>query len=335
MGNNNLNKTIIITTVSVFSITFWKSYWITMRPYLTFISGAAGLVGMAFIPDPDFVRTALAFIPLFLSYGFGQALTDCFQTDTDAISSPYRPLVKGLISVKQVLIVSLLGLLISISIMAYLNVVLIALGLPVVLGLLSYTKLKRTWWGGPPWNSWIVAMLPVMGRFTESGDISSSPLFYYPYFTTPFILSLGAVFAGYANFVVMGYFKDISADRQTGYNTFPVVFGWKAAAIYSDIAAIVAALSAGLAIALLDGYSFISIAVYLAAFSINFYAQIKIHQIKDERLAHKPIGNVVRAFILYCMSIVISLKTGWLLSLLLYYALFEISLRLRPERTQV
>ena len=36
---------------------------------------------------------------------------------------------------------------------------------------------------------------------------------------------MAATFFGYANFVLAGYFKDIEADRATGYRTFPVVFG--------------------------------------------------------------------------------------------------------------
>ena len=39
----------------------------------------------------------LAFVPFFLGYGFGQAFTDSSQTDTDSISSPYRPVIQGLI----------------------------------------------------------------------------------------------------------------------------------------------------------------------------------------------------------------------------------------------
>jgi hypothetical protein len=35
------------------------------------------------------ILTSLAFFPFLLSYGLGQALTDCFQMDTDRISSPY------------------------------------------------------------------------------------------------------------------------------------------------------------------------------------------------------------------------------------------------------
>jgi len=58
----------------------------------------AGLVGLAFAPDLPPGRVLLAFVPLFLSYGFGQALTDCFQIDTDAVSAPYRPLVRGIVS---------------------------------------------------------------------------------------------------------------------------------------------------------------------------------------------------------------------------------------------
>jgi len=142
---------------------FLKSYVITMRPYLLFISGAAGMVGVAFVPDPPFARVLLAFVPLFLSYGLGQALTDCFQTDTDAVSSPYRPLIRGVVSKTQVFWVSLTGLTAVVLILAYLNPRILLLGLLAVLGLLTYTWFKRRWWGGPPWNSWIVAILPVMG----------------------------------------------------------------------------------------------------------------------------------------------------------------------------
>ena len=106
---------------SILSSAFWRAYWLTMRPYLIFVSGAAGLVGLSFIRSADPVYTLIAFIPLFLSYGLGQALTDCFQTDTDAISSPYRPLVRGIISKSQVLAVSLAGLTASVLILIYLN----------------------------------------------------------------------------------------------------------------------------------------------------------------------------------------------------------------------
>ena len=32
------------------SIAFWKGYWLTLRPYLFFVSGASGLTGLALAP---------------------------------------------------------------------------------------------------------------------------------------------------------------------------------------------------------------------------------------------------------------------------------------------
>ena len=88
-----------------FSAAFARAYWITLRPYLFFISGVSGAVGLAIYPNETTLNLVLAFAGFFFSYGLGQALTDVFQTDTDAISSPYRPLTQGIIAKRQVLIV--------------------------------------------------------------------------------------------------------------------------------------------------------------------------------------------------------------------------------------
>lgn len=320
---------------SLLSVTFWKSFWTTMRPYLIFVSGAAGLVGLAFIEAPEITRVGLAFIPLFISYGLGQALTDCFQMDTDAISSPYRPLVRGIISRKQVLALSLVGLTAGIVILGYLNPIILIFGTLAVLGLLTYTTLKRTWWGGPPWNSWIVALLPIMGRLVDRqygiGDI----LRVEDSYSLAFLSAVLAIFFGYANFVVMGYFKDISADRKTGYNTFPVVFGWQPAAVYSDVTALLAALFTGIAIFLIGNFNIVAVTIFAIALVLSFYAQIKIHRTRDESKTHGPIANVVRTFILFCAAMIVALKTDWIIFIVIFYSLFELNLRFRPEKTQV
>ena len=153
----------------------------------------------------------LAFIPVFLAYGLGQALTDCFQTDTDRISAPYRPLSRGVIAVRPVLIISLGGLVLLSGILIYLNLWNAVLCLLSIIGLATYTIIKkRYWFGGPFYNAWIVALLPVMGYLSISGEsllaISSENL----------ILLLLLSFFSYANFVLIGYLKDISADREDG-----------------------------------------------------------------------------------------------------------------------
>jgi len=314
---------------------FWLAFLVTMRPYLIFVSGTAGLVGLAFIPRAPLSRLTMAFIPLLLSYGLGQALTDCFQTDTDALSSPYRPLVKGVVSRRQILAVSLTGLGLGVIILALLNPVLLAFGLLAVLGLLTYTILKRTWWGGPPWNSWIVALLPIMGRLVEKGASVGTTLGPRAPLAGPFWLAVAAVFFGYANFVVMGYFKDISADRATGYRTFPVVFGWQRNAVYSDILAAAAALATGAALLALPRLTIAGAVSYFAGFSLNIAAQVRIHRHRDENAAHGPIAGVVRSFILYGLALVLTLQPGWTAFAVAFCALFEVVLKARPEERQV
>ena len=106
-----------------------------MRPYLLFVSGVTGICGMSYIDELSLSKSILIFLASFLSYGFGQALTDCFQTDTDSISSPYRPLTQGRISKTQVLIVSIIGLVLCISVFTFYNPVNLLLGILSGVGL--------------------------------------------------------------------------------------------------------------------------------------------------------------------------------------------------------
>jgi geranylgeranylglycerol-phosphate geranylgeranyltransferase len=312
---------------------FLRAYVVTMRPYLLFVSGAAGVVGLSFAPAMPWPRAAAAFVALFLSYGFGQALTDCFQTDTDSLSAPYRPLVRGVITRRQVLTVSFAGLTIVVLVLCVLNPWILVPGAAAVVGLLTYTSLKRTWWGGPPWNSWIVALLPVMGWLCAGG----SPAALWALVTGAprvFLAAVLAVFFGYANFVVMGYFKDISADRKTGYRTFPVVFGWQAAAVYGDVTA---ALSAGLAVLVVTrlGAGPWGLAFLTAGIALHVLAQVSVHRASDERAVGAPIAHGVRALVLYCAAISASNHVAWVPALAVFYVLFELALRVRPQEAQV
>jgi 4-hydroxybenzoate polyprenyltransferase len=322
------------TRYPIFSPGFLRAYAVTMRPYLLFVSGAAGAVGLSFIESPSFSRVVPAFVALFFSYGLGQALTDCFQTDTDSLSAPYRPLVRGVVSRTQVLRVSLVGLTATVIVLAALSPRILVAGALAVVGLLTYTYFKRRWWGGPPWNAWIVALLPVMGRLVDR-DIGVADLVR---FGSPrslaFALSVIAVFFGYANFVVMGYFKDISADRSTGYNTFPVAFGWAANALYGDVTALIAAGLSVWVVALLGG-GVAGWAVLVAAAALQGHAQVGVHRVRDEAAVGGYIANGVRALILYCLAMSVTAQPAWIGPAGVFYILFELALRLRPESGQV
>jgi 4-hydroxybenzoate polyprenyltransferase len=309
-----------------------------MRPYLLFVSAAAGMAGFADASPVAFVRTAAAFVVFFLSYGFGQALTDCFQMDTDAISSPYRPLVRGMVKREQVLAVSLAGLGLCCLVLFLLNPWSAILGLICTAGLATYTPFKRMWWAGPWYNAWIVALLPCMGKLAaEGGGFGLHGLFGQG----RLIFVTAGVFFSYANFVLMGYFKDVSADRASGYNTAVVAFGWKKAAKASDLLALVSLASSVWAlhpaqwILPVRANEWMPIAFFLGAAAVLVSAQVGIHSSHTEREAHGPIANVVRGFLLLRLSETACLQPEWTVPATAFYAAFEWTLSIRPERSQI
>jgi geranylgeranylglycerol-phosphate geranylgeranyltransferase len=313
----------------VYSLQFWRDYFIQMRPYLLFISGIAGASGMAISANETTPQWKLvfAFVPFFLGYGFGQALTDCFQTDTDKLSAPYRPLSKGTISIRAVLFVSLTGLTLSGILLLLLHPLSLWLCLLSVFGLATYSYIKKNFsLAGPFYNAWIVALLPIMGYFTSLPAAVKTA-------NTALYLSAALSFFSYANFVLMGYLKDIEADRATGYKTFPVIFGWNKTIFFGDILALIT-----LSLFWIPG----SKNNYELIFGIGGSAAIVFGQIyahlskqKDEKGALFPILSTVRCFILLHLAKVTQFQPEWWMYAALFYILFEITLYMRPSRYQV
>jgi 4-hydroxybenzoate polyprenyltransferase len=319
---------------SIGSVRFLKAYLVTMRPYLLFLSGITGVVGLSFAPDVPIVRQLCISVASFLAYGFGQALTDCFQIDTDRISSPYRPLTQGRITPAQVLVVSIAGLIACISIMALCNPLNLLLGTMAGFGLATYTPFKRRWWGGPWYNAWIVGVLFLMG-FTagsRSGNSVLSPALGW---------TLIVVVAGYANFVLSGYFKDIEADRQSHYHTLPVVFGRAVASWTSDGLALIAATGIWLARTTIDPSldlnfaNVVSWMMILAAIATSVRAQFALHRVRTDAEAHTPIGLVVHTYILGLAGIAAAAHPAWAATLIGFYGLFVVTLNARPSRSQI
>ena len=312
----------------VYSANFWKAYLIQMRPYLLFVSGIAGASGIAMGASGEVaeLKIVLAFIPFFLGYGFGQALTDCFQTDTDRLSAPYRPLSRGELSVKAVGTISISGLLFCAFLLLYLDLISFLLSILAVFGLSTYSYIKkRIWWGGPFYNAWIVALLPLMGYFAVSAGNPFNEQTILPY--------LLITFFAYASFVLIGYLKDIEADKATGYKTFPVIWGWQATIFAGDLFAVI---TLSLFWFQLQNNLFEIIAGIVASLIIIF-GQIKGHMStnKNEQDALIPIIATVRSFILFHIAIIFHFKPSWWWILLIYYLLFELFLHFRPSRYQV
>lgn len=308
------------------SAAFARAYVVTMRPYLLFVSGIAGLAGLAFAPRLPLGLTLGLAVVFFLSYGFGQALTDCFQTDTDTLSAPYRPLVRGRVRRRDVLLVSLAGLGASFVVVAHFSPAALGLAALATLGLVSYTPFKRRWWGGPWYNAWIVAVLFLIG--VVSG-LRGEALRWIP----ALVATLAAVFFGYANFVLTGYFKDIAADRATDYRTLPVVFGRRRAALVSDVLAALQLVAGGAALA--PAYRAVALPFAVAGAAFAIAAQVRLHAVRSDAEAHRAITPVVHAFILLLAAIATAQRPAWAPVLAGFYAAFVLVLRARPMPEQV
>jgi len=311
------------------SFRFWRAYLIQMRPYLLFISGIAGAAGVAMNEEAGASgwQWYIALIPFFLGYGFGQALTDCFQTDTDKLSAPYRPLSKGVVSIRSVLVVSIIGLLSSGLLFYLFHPVCFWLSLMAVFGLATYSYVKKSFWfGGPFYNAWIVSLLPVMGYFaTMDRAVKFFPPSLYPYIVITFF--------SYASFVLIGYLKDIEADKATHYKTFPVVFGWNKTILLGDIFAL-----ATLVIFWWQpGKNLPEIIFGIPGTLVIVSGQATAHRTKEknEKGALIPIISTVRGFVLLHIAIVFHFQPQCWIAGILYYVFFEWALIKRPSKYQV
>jgi 4-hydroxybenzoate polyprenyltransferase len=309
---------------------FWKLYLVHMRPYLFFISGVAGLAGMTVYDQFRFdnLYNILVLLAFFFSYGFGQALTDCYQTDTDQISSPYRPLCQGLLSIRQVKLVSITGLVIITIILVFHSWVNILLCLLSVFGLWSYTYFKKHFWfAGPLYNAWIVSLLVLMGFVATAGVNKLDQI------DVSVLKSMLITFLGYSNFVLIGYLKDISADQKTNYHTFPVIFGWDKSIWVADGLYVFM----GIAYFTLFQHNFMSMFFGLCALIIGFSGLLYGHFTKEkiESNAAYPIISTVRAFLFIHFGLICSEMPGLWIFCLVFYLFFELIIYFRPVRMQI
>ena len=322
------------TCTSPRRLAFWREYLVTMRPYLLPVSGLAGLAGMSLARTADPWRWAIALLAFSLSYGFGQALTDCFQQDTDRLSAPYRPLIRGSVDTRHVLAVSLAGLVVGLAMLGWCNPWNLVVSGCAIAGLLAYTPAKRLWWAGPLVNASVVALLPVMGWLVERAN-SPAALMHHPE-----VLAVAAMtFAAYANVVLVGHLKDLRADWQAGYSTVPVVFGWRRSALASDVCA-AAALLAGLWALMLTGdaawpQSFLSVGALAAGALLTVRTQVMLHRTRREDEAYRPLLNAVRVFLVLHVAVIASARPSWSPLAAAFYAAFEFLVARRPQRRQI
>lgn len=308
--------------------------WIVqLRPYLMFVSGLAGVAGLALGPEVRASRLVPAAVAFFLSYGFGQVLTDCFQRDTDALSAPDRPLSAGRLDRRLALAGSVAGLGACGGTFVLLEPRSAPLVVASIAGLALYTPLKRRWWAGPPWNAAVVALLVPLGWACAGGLRGTA--------APPLALAAAtlAAFFAYADFVLVGYFKDVEADRATGYRTLPVAFGRPRAAAVAHLLPVLG-LGAGLvAIQALGpprtGGGLVAALLWAAAAATARAGHLRLASVRTDALAHAAIVPVVVSFVFLMAAIVSAARPGWWPLALLCAAAFPLAVARRPVRAQV
>jgi geranylgeranylglycerol-phosphate geranylgeranyltransferase len=315
-------------------VAFWKAYWRTTRPYLGPVSGASGLVGLALAPSPSSGALWSSLGVFVVAYGLGQALTDVFQTDTDALSAPDRPLVAGTVGKAEVTGVSLAGLLACAAVLLVNSPESLALSLLGVAGLASYTYFKRRWWAGPPWNGAIVALLPVLGYLAGGGTFELA-------LREPRLwLATGAIFGSYAVFVLIGYLKDVEADRAAGYTTLPVRFGRRTAVLASACFSLVGvSCSAALVVPLVSPPASTTAVGCLLVWTFGVASSLVAHGrgwfvARDDR-AFPAIAWSVRSFVALHLAEATLVEPSFVAALPVGLVAFEILLALRPDKRQI
>lgn len=310
-----------------------RPWLVQLRPYLMFVSGVAGAAGLALGPGIRPSLLVAAGLAFFLSYGFGQLLTDCFQTDTDALSAPERPLSAGRLDRRRALAGSLVGLGACGGTFVVLEPRTLPLVAAAVSGLALYTPLKRLWWAGPPWNAGVVALLVPIGWACAGGLRVSDRGF------LPLVAATLAAFFAYADFVLVGYFKDVEADRATGYRTLPVVFGRRRATAVAHVLAGLG-LAAGLA-AILAARPMApvgapaSLALWGAAVASALVGHLRLGGVRSDARAYEAIVPVVLSFVSLMAAIAAAGRPGWWPLLLLWVGAFPVAVARRPARAQV
>lgn len=318
--------------VPVWSFGFARGYVRTMRPHLLWVSGITGLTGLSLVSGVSASDAIVLGLVFFASYGFGQALTDCFQLDTDTLAAPDRPLVQGTLRRRDVLTVSATALAACGAVVARYHPANLVLAPLAVLGLAVYTWFKRRWWGGPPWNAAIVVVLLLVGYASGVGAAGARMTW-----DASLVGAVVTSFFGYANFVLAGYLKDLSADRATAYRTFPVVFGWGPTRVASHAIASIAALAAIVTVAgpvpptvLAPSFAFVAAGVLATV-----VGQWRLAGVHSELVAHRAIVPTVHAYVLLLSGIAARHEPQWAPVLAASYVFFTVLMRRRPSLGQV
>lgn len=147
--------------------------------------------------------------------------------------------------------------------------------------------------------------------------------------------TVATVFFGYANFVLAGYFKDIEADRATGYRTLPVRAGRAIASVVSDGLALATLIGAAVAVSAADRPTSVAWIFLASGTGALLLAQSRLHRVRTDDDAFRAIVPIVHSYVLLLSGIALCYRPDWGPILIAFAGLYLITMRSRPESSQI
>ena len=194
------------------------AYIRSMRPYLFFISGMAGLIGVVFSGHSIQIgKVFLILGVLFVGWGVNQIINDILGINEDRINAPHRPMVTGELPIRTAVIISAFLLFFGGIISYHLNPYSLFFYFFVFALNVVYQYSKRLPVGGNIIFGVLLAPCVYYGAMCINGKgveiILDSQLF-------PLAFAIALINAVMCYFT---YFKDYEGDRLTGNKTIVVL----------------------------------------------------------------------------------------------------------------
>ncbi|MFA5031943.1 MAG: UbiA family prenyltransferase [bacterium] len=209
-----------------------RLYIKSMRPYLFFITGISGWLGILFANTSSSIpRQIIVLSILFLSWGINQVINDLLGIEEDKINAPHRPIASGELSKKHVLLFSICLFALGAIATYFLNPYALIIYFCGYLFNIIYEYCKGLPLLGNIWFGILIAVTPFYGALAVSkGDIISVLCNKDLIFIALFIALISSTMTFFT------YFKDYSGDKQTGKKTLVVLLTPKKAKLLNFVA---------------------------------------------------------------------------------------------------
>jgi len=170
-------------------------------------------------PTPDQVKTGLALLSLVLIYMGGNNFNSIFDVEVDRVNKPYRPLPRGVITVREAALFTLSAYILAALLSLAVNQNFFILSLALILSTMVYSmppaRLKARLWLNNVSQAFMRGVLGVFAAWTVYSPLTSQA---YAVAAVMFTFILPAQTS-------KDFGREMIGDRKFGVRTLPVVYG--------------------------------------------------------------------------------------------------------------